>query len=125
MLCEHRRFRLSIPDERWALFLSRFAGVALHDHNRVGSVGVSKVGDGEMNEPEKLERQYLAEADQHIADATERTVGLQAHIADLEREGRDAAAAREALQVLQATLQLMVDHRAMIARLLETLDLRR
>ena len=78
-----------------------------------------------MNEPEKLERQYLAEADQHIADATERIAGLQAHIADLEREGRDAAAAREALQVLQATLQLMVDHRAMIARLLESPDLRR
>ena len=78
-----------------------------------------------MNEPEKLERHYLAEADQHIADATERIASLQVHIADLEREGRDAAAARDALQVLQATLQLMVDHRAMITRLQETLDLRR
>ena len=78
-----------------------------------------------MNEPEKLERQYLAEADQHIADATARIAGLQADIADLEREGGDATAARDALQVLQATLQLMADHRAMIARLLETLALRR
>jgi hypothetical protein len=89
------------------------------------AAGVAEVGDGEMNEPDKLERQYLTEADQHIADATARIAGLEAHIADLEREDRDAAVARDALQVLQATLQLMTDHRAMIARLLETLDLRR
>jgi hypothetical protein len=78
-----------------------------------------------MDQPEKSERQYLAEADQHIADATSRIAGLQAHIADLEREGHDATVARDALQVLEATMQLMADHRAMIAGLMETLSLRR
>jgi hypothetical protein len=36
--------------------------------------------------------EYLAEADQHIADATARIAGLRAHLADLERDDRDALA---------------------------------
>jgi hypothetical protein len=75
-----------------------------------------------MNERETLERKYLAEADQHIAETTARIAGLRAHIADLERDGGDPGAAREALDVLEATLQLMADHRAMISRMLGSLD---
>jgi hypothetical protein len=43
-------------------------------------------------------------------------------IADLRRNGCDAAAPRDASKVLEATLQLMADQWAIIVRMLEILD---
>jgi hypothetical protein len=72
------------------------------------------------NEREKLERVHLAAADRHIADATARIAGVRARTADLERDGRDASAARDALEAREGMLELMHHHRDVIARLLET-----
>jgi hypothetical protein len=73
-----------------------------------------------MNGSEELEQTYLAEADQHIAAATARIAGVQAEIAALERDGRDSRAARDVLETLERSLDLMSHYRDVVVRLLRT-----
>jgi hypothetical protein len=74
----------------------------------------------EMNERAKLERAlFLAEADEHVADAEVRIAGVQARIAELELGGGNASAALKVLEALEGTLELMRRQRDEIARLLD------
>jgi hypothetical protein len=61
---------------------------------------------------------FLAEAEQKIADAEVRIAGVQAHIAELELADRDAGAALKVLEQLEGTLELMRRQRDMLAQLL-------
>jgi hypothetical protein len=62
---------------------------------------------------------FLAEAEQQIADAEVRIAGVQAHIAELELADRDASVALKVLEELEDTLELMRRQRDRMARLLE------
>ena len=68
-----------------------------------GKTRNATAGQPEMNQRE----QQLAEANQLVASAEERIANVRARIADLERLGGDAASAREGLEELEATLELM------------------
>jgi hypothetical protein len=76
----------------------------------------------EMNTRQELERTYLHEADQHVANAEARIAGVRAHIAALEREGADPGSARIVLEALEATLVLTRGQRDMIAQLVAIPD---
>ena len=73
-----------------------------------------------MNGWRELERTYLAEADQHIVAAKARIASIRAEIADLERDGRDASAARDVLETLERSLDLMGYYRDTVVQLLRT-----
>lgn len=64
-------------------------------------------GMTEMSKRQELEQKYLVEADRHVADVTVRIAGVRAHIADLERDGRNASALRDALGRLEVMLEHM------------------
>jgi len=72
----------------------------------------------EMSERER----YLTKADELIAAANKRVSSIRAHIADLERDGRNASAARDVLERLEGKLELMHRKRDVIARLLDKRD---
>jgi len=67
---------------------------------------------------------YLAEADQRVEDAEAHVANVRARVANLEREGRDASAARQVLETLEGTLELMRRNRDVIERLLDNRDRR-
>src|SRR6516164_7478758 len=75
----------------------------------------------DMSTRRELGLKYLAEVDRHIKDATRRITSLRGYIADLERDGHDAGALRDALVALEATLQRMANHRAIIVLTLDSL----
>jgi hypothetical protein len=68
---------------------------------------------------DETNERFLAEANEHIANAEVRIAGIHAHIAELELGGRDASSALSLLQELQSALDLMRRHRDEIARLLD------
>ena len=73
----------------------------------------------ETNVPEKLQKAvFLAEAEDHIANAEVRIAGVHAHIAELELGGHDVSAALNLLAELENALKLMRSHRDEIVRLL-------
>jgi len=90
-------------------------------HQRAGaSARVFRREYLEMDEWEKFKQTYLAEADQHIAAATARSAYVQADIANLERDGRDASAARDVLEALERSLELMRNYRGVVVQLLSS-----
>jgi hypothetical protein len=66
----------------------------------------------------EIGQKYLAEADQHLAEAKARTATLKSCIASLEAQDHDADLVRDALKNLEATVQLMTDYKALIARII-------
>jgi hypothetical protein len=72
-----------------------------------------------MNDGEKCAAQVLREAGQLAADAEARIAGIRTQISQLEREGRDASAARDALETLVARLALLKRQSGVVLQLLE------
>ena len=66
-----------------------------------------------------LAGQKLELADQHIADALERIRLQRDRIRRLKQSGHDTASFDEMLRLFEATLELMITHRELIARELE------
>ena len=75
-----------------------------------------KLGKGAVSE--EMERRHLAQANRHIEEATKRIARQELLIAKLEHAGRDTTAARHLLKQFEETRRLMVEHRAMILRVL-------
>ena len=75
----------------------------------------------DVTKREDLERTRtnLADADRHVADAEVTITRLRAYIAALEREGSDASASRDALDTLEARLELLKRQRGVVLQLLE------
>jgi hypothetical protein len=69
-----------------------------------------------------MERRHLAEANRHIADGQLRIEQFKSAIAGWERAGKNVVSSRRTLALMEDTLLLMIEHRQMIVRTLDTID---
>ena len=60
----------------------------------------------------------LEQANRRVADAMRRIADLKAHIERLERDGHDAADAGRLLAIFENSLELMIDYRDRLAKIL-------
>ena len=60
----------------------------------------------------------LEKANRRVADAMRRIADLKAHIERLERDGHDATGSIELLRIFETTLELMIDYRDRLAKIL-------
>jgi hypothetical protein len=67
-----------------------------------------------------MERRHLAQANRQIEEATKRIARQELVIAELEHRRRDTTAARHLLRQFEVTRRLMLEHRAMILRALDS-----
>ena len=63
-----------------------------------------------------MQSDHFAISTQHLADAERRVAEQKARIAKLEDDGQDATYSRDFLHVLERSLELMMDHHALILR---------